>query len=271
MSEYDAKLEAITDENWPEELLQKYAELKLPSLFDFLVHQEKLAAEIRRQNKELINTQKNLAEIQNKIEINFNEKCEDIKNHFNETVNIFTDIMLDAYSEASTDEDENDEDDKDYEDDVEDNEESIKSNVFLQLTELTASQHAAQQALMQSLDLLLTLFTATQEHIKNIQTLVPEKQGFLFRAKPEWRLKMETSLESYSEGIKMAQSKLLAYCADASLEVIAPAKGQPFDPNLQRAVERIPGGIKGQIAGVVRYGYRQKKDLLRYADVSVYQ
>jgi GrpE len=300
MSENEVKLEEKPRENWPEQLLQKYGELELPSLFDFLISQEKLAAEIRRQNKELINTQNKFTEFREKIELNLNDNKDIITAHFDNTLsdllNELSDAPLDddfdeddeedfdeheeyydgsndAYAEEkeNEDKDEDEDEDEDEDDDLCAKDNEIDRKFFQQLTELNASQQTMQQALMQSLDMIFTLFKATQEHVKNINDIVPEKQGIFMRTKPEWRLKMETSLKSYSEGIKIIQSKLLACCADAQLEVIIPVVGQNFDPNLHRALEGVHGGIKGQVASIIRYGYRQSKNILRYADVSVYQ
>lgn len=59
MSEIDNCLESLhvelldQEKGWTDSLLEEYGKLSLPSLYDFLLMHEKLAFEIRRQNKEL--------------------------------------------------------------------------------------------------------------------------------------------------------------------------------------------------------------------------
>ena len=52
---------------WPNELLQSYKDLPLPTLYEFAVAKEKLSLEIRKQNKEIKQLSDIIKELTNQV------------------------------------------------------------------------------------------------------------------------------------------------------------------------------------------------------------
>src|ERR1700722_2342441 len=53
---------------WPDWLLERYGQLSLPSLYDFLLSQEKLACEIRKKNKKVAKHSELIYNLSHKLE-----------------------------------------------------------------------------------------------------------------------------------------------------------------------------------------------------------
>jgi hypothetical protein len=230
--------------NWPNWLLEKYAELPLPSLYDFILSQEKLAAEIRKQNRELRVQSEMIKDLPSQVE-NSLQKLQASTEKFDE---------LNEEDEATLDE----EDEKTL--DEEDQSQKIPIEVY-----------EIQSLLMFGMDAIFNLLNGMEKSQEQILTVVPEKIGFLIRKKPEWRCYLEEALKGYAQGIDTVRQKMLGHLADAQIEIISPSSGDVFDPSSHRALEAIKGGKRGCIAYSIRYGYKVHNQILRFADVSVYQ
>lgn len=224
MSEIDQQ------EGWTESLLERYGKLPLPSLYDYLLSQEKLAAEIRKQNKE----QRINSEALNKIKSSIDE----ILIQF-EGMPDFQDA-LEAIHRESNEEGEN------------------------------PLMKQMQQILMGMMDALFHLLQVTMHSNQTLLNIIPEFTGFWKKSKPDWRTQVEQILESYYSGIEFIRDKALSALADSGISVIIPEIGVPFDPMIQRAVEQVSGGEARHIAKIIRYGYRRRDEIIRYADVTVY-
>lgn len=207
MSELEQK------EKWPEGLLEEYGRLSLPSLYDFILSQEKLAIEIRKQNKELMRFSEILGDLNQEIKETLEERFEEI-------------------SEPQ----------------------SIRTN------------DAA--FLMEVMDLFYSLSQATETTTLHILKIVPNR---CFFRTPPWRTSLEGILKGYGSGIEIVRNKILGMLADAGISVIFPEQNEAFDPQVHRAVGKISGGERCTIATIVRYGYRTNDQILRYADVTIYE
>jgi molecular chaperone GrpE (heat shock protein) len=227
----------LLEPSWPSGLLEKYHALPLPNMHDIVLSQEKLAAEIRKQNKELKNNNETIKQLSTQVE--------DMRIHIQNSEDTYADKLS-----------ENEGFEKDCID------ENNASNLL--------PAPILQQILMQAMDAQFTLLTALEKSREHILSIVPEKTGFWRYKKPEWRRILENILDGYTQGIATARQKLLAQLADAEIELICPISGNPFDPRIHRAVERMEGEAAGCIAEVIRYGYMSRGRVLRYADVSVY-
>lgn len=225
---------------WNEELLEKYGQLQLPSLYDYLLTQEKLAVEIRRQNKELQATRENVLQMHNSVV--------EIKDWIEST----------AASQQQHWSDQGDEADEEV-----CGLQEVREQVSLERTEL-------QQVFMQTMDAVLNLLEATMGTSEQINKLVPEGRSLWNPLKPAWRHQLESTLAGYEEGVLLIKDKLLAALSDADIEVIIPEIGEPFNPMLHRAIERLQGGRSSTVAKVIRYGYCKGEEVLRYADVTIY-
>ena len=227
MSEIDPQGE------WTEELLESYGKLPLPSLYDYLLNQEKLAAEIRKQNKELRVNSETINNMQNSM----NEVLTQLKESadFQENLEIVP---------RENQEDRN-------------------------LTDPSVKQ--MQQVLIGMMDALFHLLEATTHSNQTLLRILPELTGFWKQSKPSWRTQAEEILEGYYSGIELIRDKALSSLVDSEISVIVPQVGEPFNPKIQRAVEQVSGGESRLIAKIIRYGYQRRDEIIRYADVAVYQ
>lgn len=237
-------------DSWNEELLEKYGQLQLPSLYDYLLTQEKLAVEIRRQNKELQATRENLLQMHNSV-VEIKEWIESNAASQQEELE-----ALQQQQQYWSDEGEG------SDDEVGELQE-VREQVSLERAEL-------QQVFMQTMDAVLNLLEATMGTSEQINKLVPEGRSLWNPLKPAWRHQLESTLSGYEEGVLLIKDKLLTALSDADIEVIIPEIDGPFNPQLHRAIEKVQGGRKSTIAKVIRYGYCKGEEVLRSADVVLY-
>jgi molecular chaperone GrpE len=83
--------------------------------------------------------------------------------------------------------------------------------------------------------------------------------------------KTAVSADTLLQGVEMVRRQFLSKLEAMGVTRID-AEGKPFDPDLHEAVSTIPAPSSeqdGQIAGVVRHGYRIGNDVLRPAAVAV--
>lgn len=144
---------------------------------------------------------------------------------------------------------------------IEDSIEQLK----LDETYLSHNKHV----LIQSMDMLFNMLTANKIIAKDLLNRVPETEGWIRVRKPAWRTHLENALQAQIDGFETVRKKLIGFLADLGVGLIAPQTGEPFDPYQHRALEHVPIGKSGCIYALIRYGYTEKGDLLRYADVSV--
>lgn len=276
LSEEDTPSEIIESrdgaENWPTELLQKYGELQLPSLYDFILSQEKLAMEIRKQNKEIRSFSKSMDELKTdswNVRSTVADVCDkvtEIKNFCDAIQESIEDNDLENELDEDSDlfsEDDNDEEDGDDTDDID-------GWLEEDLIEQQQLEEDSVQVLIHSMDTMLMLLNAAEDFSGNLMAIVPSSNGLLFWQRSAWRTHFEEVVHGYHSGMKAARDKLLSLLADKKIELINPLIGSFFDPQSHRAVEKVPGGRFQCIAKVIRYGYRRHGEVLRFADVSVF-
>lgn len=234
--------------NWPDWLLERYGALQLPSLYDFILANEKCAVELRKQNREL------------KCH---NERMETVISRLDDIAG-----TLEIMQEREEDDNENEEavQSDQYEiDPDEENEMPGRNNA-----PAAAEVLLAQQVLIQSMDSLFHLLNGLKSGNEKILKKMPHKKSFWSSQKPAWRLDVEDILEGQSDGIKTVKQKLMAAMADVGVNLINPAVGELFDPMECRAVETSKGNPKGTIAQIIRYGYKINDKITRFADVVIF-
>ena len=86
----------------------------------------------------------------------------------------------------------------------------------------------------------------------------------------ERALQVETAESEYSRGVNLIHQRMSEALAKLGLEAID-AEGQPFDPNLHHAIDRVESDEveEDTVAGVYQRGYTFKGRLLRAAVVRV--
>lgn len=83
----------------------------------------------------------------------------------------------------------------------------------------------------------------------------------------------QTSAARVIEGVTMVERKILETLEREGLEPVGEV-GEPFDPNVHEAISVLPTsspGEEGTVAGVASPGYRFGNQLLRPAQVQVYE
>lgn len=221
------------ENGWPNWLLEKYGELPLPSLYDFILSQEKISAEIRKQNKELRAQQ------------------EALKN-LDESVKQMDDRLDKMASESGGNE-------------------YFAENGYSMGKDAKGISDAddSVKVLIQAMDIQFNLFQASQELVRNMLSTLPKGKRFKEKSQRSWRLQMKKNLFGFASGIEMSHHKLLGSLADVGVKVINPEAGSLFLPKYHRAIEQVNHGVSGCIVKVIRYGYTKNGEILRYADVSV--
>lgn len=230
--------------HWPDWLLESYGKLPLPSLHDFILSQEKISVELRKQNRELKKSNDQLKELSQELTANMSALQQKANDESWEGCEELLRELLNEEDEETCDEGEENE-------------------------PQGANEAIAQQLMMQAMDSLFYLFNGIDSGNEKILSLLPKEALFLPKKGYNWRLRVQEILEGYLTGVKGLRQKLTAQMADLNIEVIAPLVDAHFDPMQHRAVERVDTGIKGHIAELIRYGYKIKGKIVRYADVAI--
>lgn len=224
--------EITTEHTQAESLQKKYKELVIPSPYDYLLVQEKLAAEIRKQNREL----KTHFEVLKQMQANLNEMSESSQKISDQ---------FEAFCDASDDDNTHN---KSY-----------------------CDETSTEDIVIQALDSIVHLVTATEETTKKLLSLLPTSTSFWRRSPPPWRCRVEELLDSYTVGVDTIQEKLLSLLDEIGIEPIIPEINSPFLPHLYRAVEQVSGGPSNCISKVLRYGIKKSGTTMRFADVVVFK
>ena len=84
----------------------------------------------------------------------------------------------------------------------------------------------------------------------------------------------KVTVQSIVEGIDLVEQKFMKTLIDAGTELIEPAEGEPFDPEIMEAMMRVPTDDDERddaVAQLFAKGYRMGQTLVRPARVSVYK
>lgn len=127
-----------------------------------------------------------------------------------------------------------------------------------------------QRALMHAFDSLVQLEEQVHKSLEETSQKSACNQR-LTKKKYERSKKTDSVLESLLQGIAMIQEKFLSSLADLELEPFSPKRGDLFSPDEHRAISQMEGGVRGQVYKTVRLGYKTSREIIRYADVIIYQ
>lgn len=246
MTEIPSKNDPSAD--WPEEIKQAYEHLKIPSLYDAVLANEKLSLEIRRQDREL----KNIVEGIQFLTTQFNSLIKIVEEEWEEYEEDGDSLEApqNRFGESSRGE-------------LNDLEvQLIQENQFY-------SQNQSKAILMETYDDMRDLSRMVRQATQQLLALLPKKEG-LIPHPPTWYPIVEGILQSIVEGIERSRYQLLARLEDMHIEMVDPKLGDAFNETLHHALEYVVGGKSGTIARVVRVGYRQGHEILRLAEVTIY-
>ena len=245
MAETPSKNDPSAD--WPEEIKQAYEHLKIPSLYDSLLANERLSLEIRRQDREL------------KAIV---EGIHGLSTQFNTFIGIVEEEW-EVYGE---------------EDDLQTQQNGFEESSQGELTDLEVEllqenqvyqEKKAHVILMETYDDIRDLARMTRQMTHQLLSLLPTKEGFIPHV-PPWHPLAEAMLQSIVDRIEQSRYQLLARLEGVLIEIVDPHSGEEFNESLHHVLDHISGGKPGTIAQVVRVGYRQGQDVLRLAEVTIY-
>lgn len=237
--------------DWPEEVKQAYAHLQVPSLYDSVIANEKLSLEMRRQDREL----KTIVEGVQQLSMQMGTLLKII------------------------------EDEKHYDDEdgegfaVETTYDGVRENNQRELTDLEIElleenhiffKEQSQLLLMDTHDEMRELWRTTRQAVQQVLTLIPKTEGIIPH-EPAWHSISEQLLQNIVDSVEKSRYQLLARLEQFDIKMIEPQIGETVNPSLHYIIDRVSGGEVGTIARVVRVGYTQDQDLLRLAEVTVYQ
>lgn len=241
MSETPAKNDFNAE--WPEEIKQAYEHLKIPSLYDAVIANEKLSLEIRRQNREL----KTVIEGIQTLSTQFNALVKIVEEEWEEDEE--GSHSLQGYANG------------------------FQESENRELTDLEVeimTEKQAQLILMETHDDMRELSRMTRQITQQILALLPKKEGIIISQLPSWYPAVEGMVQSVVEMTERSRYQLLSRLEGIWIETVDPQPGELFDKSLHHVLEHIPGGQSGTIAYVIRVGYRQHQDVLRLAEVTLY-
>lgn len=226
---------------WPKEVREAYEALKIPTVYEAILANEKLSLEIRRQNRELKGLEENVQKIQ-------------------EQLTAMTHLLSEEWEEI----DEEEEEGSSFQ---ENSEGGYDGFVLLEegLAELEAElieKEKVIQTLIETYDTIKDLARMTKQMTRQLETLFPFKKNS--------GEMVEEIMKTLSEVIEQSRYRLLGRLQEIEIEIIDPQPGELFNENFHHVIEHESGGKAGTVAQVVRAGYQQKGEPLRLAEIILY-
>ncbi len=233
--------------HWPKEVKQAYETLKVPTIYETVLANEKLSLEIRRQNRELKTLEGHLQKI-------------------HEQLASIIHLVSEEWVEV---EDEDEEEGTGAEKTSPFHELEIDQDGFGTLEEGLAELEAeliekeqVTQTLIETYDIMKDLARMAKQMARQLDTILPARQS----SSPM----IEEIMKTLSEIIEQSRYRLLGRLKEVDIEIIDPRPGETFNESIHHAIEHERGGKSGTVARVVRAGYQQRGELLRLADVTLY-
>lgn len=223
--------------NWPEEVKKAYNDLKVPSLYDFILTNEKLSLEVHKQNRSMKTVEDELSKVSKQL-----------------------DMVVDILSEEM--------------DEMEEEELEERRRIFeaggepgtiidftdLEIRLLTEKQEAIQENMK---NILLN----TVDHLLDLSKVMHLKvDRFLELPKAE----ADRLIPSIASEVDTIRYKLIENLQGLEIQIIEPKAGDLFSVNEHRILEKVSGGVAGTIARTIRVGYIQNNQIIRQAEVAVY-
>jgi molecular chaperone GrpE (heat shock protein) len=225
---------------WPEEVKKAYEHLEVPSLYDFIVANEKLSLELRKQGKDIKTATEELNTISSKIG----------------SILKILDEDLEIYE---VDDEEFDEEDTEAE----------LTDLEMELLdkEQEETKLSVRSILMETTDALVELSKTTKQLTQQLKNLLskPDKTS-----NSDWRALSDNVIQSVVDNVDDVRYKIRVKLEEWGIQMIEPQPGESFNSQKHRALEHVSGGQSGTIARVIRVGYTQGNTVLRSAEVIVY-
>lgn len=239
---------------WPEEIKQAYEQMKIPSLYDCVLANEKMSVELRKQNRDV----KAAVEGMQKIATVLDNIMEMISEEWDELDEEGEVIVEDIPSELSAGPNGI----------VEDYDNLTELEVQL-LADKQLYMEQTNGTLMETMDSIFELTLFARQMSQQLFATLPEKEGFL-RQQPSWRPMAEEIVNSFISHLDHHRNRFQARLADMQIHVLEPQPGEKFDKARHLKLEEVSGGETDTIAQVIKVGYLYDKSVLRQAEVIVF-
>lgn len=242
----DTPKENHPNSDWPDEVKQAYEHLKIPSLYDAVIANEKLSFEIRRQDREL----KNITEGVQQLSVQMNTLLKIMEEEEYELVGDLVESPHNGFGEDGNDD---------------------LTDLELQLLQENQDylEQQSEAMLMNTHDDMWDLSYTVKRMMQQAIELLPKTEGIIPH-KPVWHPVLEGIIQNVVESVERCRYQLLARLKEMSIDLINPQPGENVNTSFHRVVDHLAGGKVETIARVVRVGYTQNQEVLRLADVTVY-
>jgi molecular chaperone GrpE (heat shock protein) len=244
---------------WPEDVKKAYNHLKIPSLYDAFLANEKLSSEVRKQERSLKGMSEALQSLVSQI-------------------TTLVEIVQEEWEEYDGDEDDESEDEENRLKRLNEKRQNFGNLVEGDLTDLEVEllsdkqsylEDQSQLLMMEAHDILLDHSRLVKHLTRQLVHVLPKKEG-VFSHEPVWLAAALEISQSFIDEAERSRYRLLSRLEQLTIQPIEPKPGDSFDPALHRILEHVSGGQSGTIGQVVRVGYRQQTQILRLAEVIVY-
>lgn len=251
--------------NWPEEIATVYGQLPMPSLYEFVLANEKFASEMRRHGRELHKIAHAIVELKEMIqnlEQNLQFGVVDLSDSTMTDDSQEEELPLSA-SRSSDPESDN---------------EGSEPNAYYPAWEVDMMRQATKLEQRQWEE----IYVATIEVI--LQTMSDQKElqnKVLELLEPVKSAKTATTATSHlfslhEQKTNSIRDQMMAHLKDIDIELIIPSIGELYNEDFHRVIESVtsPKGSRlkrNTVARIVRIGYKRHGELVRQADVCVYE
>lgn len=246
-------------EQWPEEVKEAYKSLKIPSIYDAVLANEKLSLEIHKQNhdiKEVLDRIRTMSSaVQTMMQVVLEQADEDETNGNGFPGPTGTSEFYPMQTDNGV-----------HTDNGSFAEEGPQYDLAADLRDFIFSIN---EILMEATDTLIELSKNSKELIGQLNeaVTVKEKGNDIDQASNRIIDRLSRSLV---DNVDSARYRLVARLQDVDIRLIDPLPGDPLIPEQHRVLDRIPGGEPETIARTIRAGYLQNDEILRQAEVIIY-
>ena len=252
--------------NWPEEIASVYGKLPVPSLYEFVLANEKFAAEMRRHGKDLhkmanaiFQLKELLQGLEQQLQMGFVEVSEA---NMDDTQD---DPELPLSPATPSDPEEEDAD-------------NPVTRAYYPAWEVDMMRQASKFEQRQWEETYVTMLEIILQTMQEQKILKEQTLSLLSPIKTAKTAAVASThlFSLHEEKVTSIKDQMLAHLKDIDIETIIPEIGDLYDEDFHRVIESV-SGLKGAkhkkntVARVVRIGYKRHGELVRQADVCVYE
>lgn len=235
---------------WPEEIKKAYEHMKIPSLYDCLLVNEKMSVELRKQNRDV------------KLAVEGMQKIATV-------LDSIMAMISEEWEEIEEEEEENEETGSADESGLIEDYDNLSDLEVQLMADKQLFIEQANAMLIETMDSIFELTNFARQMSQQLFTAIPEKEGIL-RQKPGWRPLAEEIVNSYINHLDHHRNRFQARLEDFRIFVIQPMPGEKFNKVMHLKLEEVSGGEKDVVAQVIRVGYLYDNEVLRQAEVIVF-